>query len=396
MLFFLLIATIINMQAQQTPAAAAFAKGTQLHDSGKYAEAIEPLTEAVKLGFQPLNQARFRLARALAKAGQTERALTELETLAAAGFQNTAVLTMPDLDSLRALPRFAAFEARIKANAHPCDADPNFHAFDFWIGEWDVQPTGQPRGPMGSGSTSIIERQLDGCVIQENWLPPGGAGAGKSFNIYNTTSKQWEQYYVDTRGTITHYKGTFHADGNLYYEADQFASTNKIRMTFFNQGKDQVRQLGHTSTDGGKTWVVSFDLTYMRKPVAQAAPAPHVMMTMPEFDWSKSGAPATGLQLLQVDGDPSKEGAPFSLRLRLPDGVVVAPHWHPVDEHVVVVQGTAMMGMGDTVDRAAARAMPAGSYGKMPKEMHHYFYAKGETILHVYGIGPFKTFWVKQ
>jgi hypothetical protein len=26
-----------------------------------------------------------------------------------------------------------------------------------------------------------------------------------------------------------------------------------------------VRQLGHLSTDGGKTWSVSFDLTYIRK-----------------------------------------------------------------------------------------------------------------------------------
>lgn len=401
----LLAVSIVSIRAQQaggsgsqaaspqSPASAAFAKGIQLHDSGKYAEAIEPLTQAVTLGFQPINQARFRLARALAKAGQIDRALTELETLAAAGFQNTAVLSMPDLDSLRELPRFKAFAARVNANARPCDADPNFHAFDFWIGEWDVQPTGQPRGPMGSGSSSTIERQLDGCVIQENWQPLGGVGAGKSFNMYNTTSKQWEQYYVDSRGTITRYTGAFHADGNLYYEADQFGSTNKIRMTFFPQGKDQVRQLGHTSTDGGKTWAVSFDLTYLRKP---APKAPHIMMTSPEFDWTKSGAPATGLQLLQVDGDPMKEGAPFSIRLRLPDGVVVAPHWHPVDEHVVVVQGTAMMGMGDTVDRATAREMPAGSYGMMPKEMHHYFYAKGETILHVYGIGPFKTFWVKQ
>ena len=49
---------------------------------------------------------------------------------------------MTDLDALRALPRFKAFESRVNANARPCDNDPLFHAFDFWIGEWDVQPTG--------------------------------------------------------------------------------------------------------------------------------------------------------------------------------------------------------------------------------------------------------------
>jgi hypothetical protein len=69
---------------------------------------------------------------------------------------------------------------------------------------------------------------------------------------------------VDSRGTITHYFGSFH-DGNLYYEADQFGSHNKVRMTFFNQGPSQVRQLGEISTDDGRTWSTTYDLTYLRK-----------------------------------------------------------------------------------------------------------------------------------
>jgi hypothetical protein len=251
--------------APASPAASAFAQAVQLHDSGKFTDAIPLFKQAIAQGFQPANQARFRLARAYARAGNAELALTELETLAAAGFANTAVLPMPDLDSLRATPRFKAFEQKVNANAHPCAADPRFHTFDFWIGEWDVQPTAAARGPIGSGATSIIEAQLEGCVIQENWLPIGGVGAGKSFNTFNTVTQQWEQYYVDSRGTITLYKGTFHDDGNLYYEAGQFGTPNRIRMTFFNQGPKQVRQLGHISTDGGKTWSVSFDLTYVRK-----------------------------------------------------------------------------------------------------------------------------------
>jgi hypothetical protein len=251
--------------AQTSPQATAFSEGVRLHDGGRPADAIPLFKQAIAQGFQPINQAHFRLARAYALAGQVEAALAELEGLAAAGFANSAALATPDLNGLRTLPRFQALEKRVDANAHPCAADPNFHAFDFWIGEWDVQPTGSTRAPIGSGATSIVERQLDGCVIQENWLPRGGAGAGKSFNIYNSVTKQWEQYYVDTRATITHYKGAFRADGHLYYEADQFGTTNKIRMTFFNQGPNQVRQLGHVSTDGGKTWTVSFDLTYVRK-----------------------------------------------------------------------------------------------------------------------------------
>jgi len=265
-----LIGVVAPAHAQQTSAPAAqaagvFGQAVQLHDSGKYADAIPLFRQAITLGFQPVNQARFRLARALARSGDVEAALVELETLATAGFANTAVLSMPDLDGLRALPRFKAFETRVNANAHPCAAEPKFHDFDFWIGEWDVQPTGSQRGPVGSGSTSIVEAQLDGCVVQENWLPIGGVGAGKSFNIFNTATKVWEQYYVDSRGTITHYKGTFQKDGSLLYEADQFGTSSKLRMTFFNQGPNQVRQFGQISTDGGKTWSPSFDLTYVRK-----------------------------------------------------------------------------------------------------------------------------------
>ena len=62
---------------------------------------------------------------------------------------------------------------------------------------------------------------------------------------------------------------TFHHVGvactDITTEAVQFGTSNKIRMTFFNQGPTQVRQLGETSTDGGKTWTVSYDLTYVRK-----------------------------------------------------------------------------------------------------------------------------------
>jgi hypothetical protein len=268
----IMFAVVSTATAQTAPGQAAFTEAVRLHDAGKPTDAIPLFKDAIAAGFQPIAQARFRLARAYAKSGQLDLALSELETLAANGFANTSVLTMPDLDSLRALPRFKAFEAKLTANAHPCGAEPNYRAFDFWIGEWDVQPTATPRGPVGSGSTSIVERQLDGCVIQENWLPQG-PGAGKSFNIFNVVTKQWEQYYVDTRGTITLYKGTFHEDGNLYFEADQFASTNRIRMTFFNQGPNQVRQLGHVSTDGGKTWTVTFDLTYVRKVPKAFAPS---------------------------------------------------------------------------------------------------------------------------
>ena len=46
-------------------------EAVKLHDSGKFAEAIPLFKQAIAQGFQPVNQARFRLARAYARAGRS-------------------------------------------------------------------------------------------------------------------------------------------------------------------------------------------------------------------------------------------------------------------------------------------------------------------------------------
>jgi len=101
-----------------------------------------------------------------------------------------------------------------------------------------------------------------------------------------------------------------------------------------------------------------------------------------------------GMDIAILSGDPTKEGAPFVIRLKLRDGLTVPPHWHPIDENLTVLSGTFRIGMGEKLDRAATTALPAGSYSLMPKEMRHFGWAEGETILQLHGVGAFKTFWV--
>ena len=72
----------------------------------------------------------------------------------------------------------------------------------------------------------------------------------------------------------------------------------------------------------------------------------------------------------------------------MPDGYKIPPHFHPADEHVVVLQGTFNMGMGDSLDQSAGKALGPGGFAIMPKGQHHYGWAKGETIVQVYAIGP--------
>ncbi len=95
-----------------------------------------------------------------------------------------------------------------------------------------------------------------------------------------------------------------------------------------------------------------------------------------------------------VSGDPSKDGEPFVIRLRGADGSKVPPHWHPTDENVTVLKGTFLVGMGETYDESKLQTMNTGNFTTVPKEMRHFANCKGETIIQVHGMGPFKVNWV--
>src|SRR5271163_915015 len=70
----------------------------------------------------------------------------------------------------------------------------------------------------------------------------------------------------------------------------------------------------------------------------------HVLLTPEMMKWAPGPrALPPGAEVALLCGDPTKEG-PFTIRIKLPDGYKVPPHWHPVDENVTVLKGTFMMG----------------------------------------------------
>ena len=50
----------------------------------------------------------------------------------------------------------------------------------------------------------------------------------------------------------------------------------------------------------------------------------------------------------------------YTLRLKMPDGYKIPPHWHPTDEHVTVLSGTLYIGMGDKLDATQSHPFTAG------------------------------------
>jgi hypothetical protein len=149
------------------------------------------------------------------------------------------------------------------AAAAPCAAAQK-HQFDFWLGAWDVSdPAGKAVGD------SRIEAILDGCVVLEHWRNAASTVAGRSFNLYNAGTGQWEQFWVDNGGSRLHLTGGLQG-ASMVLEGVQDrpnAGTGKPqreRITWTPAADGGVRQLWETSVDDGATWRVSFDGRYRR------------------------------------------------------------------------------------------------------------------------------------
>jgi hypothetical protein len=124
-----------------------------------------------------------------------------------------------------------------------------------------------------------------------------------------------------------------------------------------------------------------------------AGPAP-VVVTPDKVQWGP--APPVfqpGAQFAVISGDPSKAG-PFIVRLKVPDGYRIMPHWHPTVENVTVLSGEFHVGMGDKFDESSMLTLPAKSTAVVPMHHNHYAMAKGETEVQVNGTGPFKLIYV--
>ena len=100
-----------------------------------------------------------------------------------------------------------------------------------------------------------------------------------------------------------------------------------------------------------------------------------------------------GAKIAVLKGDPPKPG-PFVMRLSVPAGYKVAPHFHSQAENVTVMSGSFMVGMGDKWDAKAMKTMKAGAFGSIDAKSPHYAMAKTATIIQIHGEGPFDLTYV--
>jgi quercetin dioxygenase-like cupin family protein len=121
---------------------------------------------------------------------------------------------------------------------------------------------------------------------------------------------------------------------------------------------------------------------------------PQGPMQPEEMKWGPAPPVLTaGAEMVVLAGDPGKSG-PVTLRLKMPAGYVIAPHWHPTDERVTVISGHVGLGMGDTLDKKNSKLLKPGGYAIAPANMHHFAWTKTGGIVQVDLMGPFAITYV--
>lgn len=128
--------------------------------------------------------------------------------------------------------------------------------------------------------------------------------------------------------------------------------------------------------------------------ICRAADAPAWVLYQPaEIQWRPAENLPPGAMVAVLEGDPAKEGY-FTMRIKMPDGYRVPPHWHSQQERVTVLSGTLNLGAGDTFNASATKPLPAGTYSSMPPRMTHFAWMSGETVLQLSTMGPWTVTYV--
>ena len=100
-----------------------------------------------------------------------------------------------------------------------------------------------------------------------------------------------------------------------------------------------------------------------------------------------------GAQMATLQGDPSKAGGTYVIRVKFPPHLMDSPHWHPHDRYVTVLAGTWYTGTGDTFDLSKAVPLKPGSFMFHPAKAPHWDGSAGDesVIVQISGEGPGST-----
>jgi quercetin dioxygenase-like cupin family protein len=128
----------------------------------------------------------------------------------------------------------------------------------------------------------------------------------------------------------------------------------------------------------------------------QDAPLPMKQLTPAEIASTAGAAPASGVQMTQLIGDPTKPGL-YTVRVAIAAGTQAQPHTHRDNRSVTVLSGNWQMGYGTKFDAKALKTLPPGSVYTEPAGQPHFAQAAdGPVVILVTGYGPSDTQFVAR
>ncbi len=135
--------------------------------------------------------------------------------------------------------------------------------FDFWVGDW-LLTWGENRDQHG---TNRITKILDDKVIFEHFVSQSHAGfEGMSHSVWDTTSNQWKQTWVDSQGSYLDFTGGY-ADGKMILSRQTVREGRPVRqrMVWYNITADALEWNWERSLDDGATWEILWHIIYQRR-----------------------------------------------------------------------------------------------------------------------------------
>jgi hypothetical protein len=241
--------------------------GYSNYNTGNYGDALKDYKKALLYKPVPALKASAysRMARINALQNHAEEAIGNIDSAVVYGYLSFGELdSLKDFSGVRNIPGFKAARDKVYLAANPCMANPKAHVFDFWAGHWNVYATGTST----LVGHSIVQIVSGGCALLENWESLGNANTGKSLNFIDPATNMWRQCWIGSypNGQQDFVNGEYKDGAMRFTFTSAGAKGNKIigRFIFFNEGPDKVRQFNETSADDGKTWVTSYDFTYLR------------------------------------------------------------------------------------------------------------------------------------
>ena len=138
-----------------------------------------------------------------------------------------------------------------------------YRQLDFWLGEWDLVG--------GDGKKTADDKVvmvLGGCGVQENWTGTKG-GEGLSFSAYDPATRRWHQTLMDDGGAVLNLEGEFAEGKMILVGAASFAEGQGRHDhppdRLDSPAQSHVKQIWENSTNGGRTWRLVSEGTYVRR-----------------------------------------------------------------------------------------------------------------------------------